>query len=118
MRQRSLKARYDKLLAEEAAQPEKWWWMSFVGEEGFRGGILTRAPGFLSAVAKVNILGLSPGGEIKGVDVVSMPEEFKQYADRLLSKEDLERFMGGTRKWVEKELEEFPEVEHDHDSKR
>ena len=101
MRERSWKARRDKLLAEEAHHPFGWWWLSFAGEEGFRGAVLTRARGFISAIERTHLLGINPGGEVRGVEV---PEEamrsadgiqHAQHADRLLSRKDIEEKLGG-----------------------
>ena len=76
MRERSWKARRDKLLREEATQPEAWWWLSFCDPdkpEGsqFLGGIFTKAAGFVSAVQKTHDLGINPGGECKGAGPIS-----------------------------------------------
>lgn len=100
MRDRTWKARRDKLLREEMAQPEAWWWLSFADENGFKGGIFTRARGIISAVTKTHTLGISPGGEVKAIQMPdSCDIQFEQFSDRLLSKEDLEHDMGGVQKF-------------------
>ena len=107
MRDRSLKARRDKLLKEESTQPERWWWLSFAGKDGFRGVVITRARGFLSAVQKTHDLGINPGGEVQGAElpeeIMDSPEGKRhiQFADRLLSKQDIEEKLGGARKMNE-----------------
>lgn len=104
MRNRTWKARRDKLLKEEASQPESWWWLSFAGDEGFIGAILTKANGFISAVQKTHTLGINPGGEVKGAqlpdEIMDTPTGRKHIAlaDRLLSKSDIETKLGPTRK--------------------
>jgi hypothetical protein len=92
MRDRTWKARRDKIIKEELAQPEHWWWLSFADESGFLGAVLTRAHGFVTAVTKTHMLGVNPGGEVRGMEI---PDEVidsslynhKQYADQLLSKQ-------------------------------
>jgi hypothetical protein len=103
MRERTWKARRDKLLAEEAEQPESWWWLSFVDETGFRGAILTRATGFITAIQKTHDLGINPGGEVKGCpipdEIISAsPYNHAQYADQLLSRQDIKQKLGGEAK--------------------
>ena len=105
MRDRSWKARRDKLLLEESQQPERWWWLSFAGEKGFLGGILTRAQGFASAITKTHLLGINPGGECQGAEIPdevieSSPYGHANFADRLLSKREIEEKLGGARKML------------------
>jgi hypothetical protein len=107
MRERTFKARREKLLAEEATEPESWWWLSFAGEKGFLGAVLTRAHGFISAVQKTHDLGINPGGECRGAQLLDkmmatpMGRKHTQYADRLLSKQDIEEKLGGAAKMPE-----------------
>lgn len=101
MRERTWIARRDKLLAEEAQQPESWWWLSFAGEEGFRGAILTRARGMISAIQKTHEIGINPGGEVKCFPIPHEAEAdhpWEQFANRLLSKEEIDQKMGGAQK--------------------
>jgi hypothetical protein len=103
MRERNWKARRDKLLKEEAQEPESWWWLSFAGEAGFLGAILTRARGFITAVQKTHELGINPGGEVKGVQIpdeimTQAPIDHTQFADQILSKQDIEEKLGGAAK--------------------
>ena len=110
MRERSWKARRDKLLSEESIEPEAWWWLSFCDTEKpegtqFLGGIFTKARGFISAVQKTHDLGINPGGECKGMGpipdehVTSSPKFRKhiELADRLLSRKDIDENLGGAR---------------------
>jgi hypothetical protein len=48
------------------------WWLSFAGEEGHRGCAIVHALDFGQAVHTAHVLGINPGGEVKGVE---MPEE-------------------------------------------
>jgi hypothetical protein len=111
MRERTFKARRDKLLKEEAQEPEAWWWLSFCDPdlpEGsqFLGGIFTKARGFVSAIQKTHDLGINPGGEVKGAGPIpdevanASPEGRKhvELADRLLSRKDIDDNFGGARK--------------------
>lgn len=95
-----LLARRNKLLLAEASKPERWWWLSFADEAGFRGGVVIRARGFVSAVELARARGLNPGGEVKGYELddnAQYPPE--RFANRLLSKEEIEAEMGGAVKW-------------------
>ena len=62
-------ARVASMLAEEAAQPMRWWYMSFVDPElpeghRFLGGILIEARGPTEAMLKSHHQGINPGGEV------------------------------------------------------
>jgi hypothetical protein len=47
-----------------------WWWLSFAGEEGFRGvAIVGPADDILSAVRICYSLGINPGGEVAAFTV-------------------------------------------------
>ncbi len=48
---------------------EQLWWLSYAGQEGSRGVVLVSARDFLHACERSKILGLSPGGEVKGFEV-------------------------------------------------
>jgi hypothetical protein len=70
------------------------WWLSFAGEEGFRGACIVEAPSFLLAHMVANFAGANPGGEMRGheIDPVSarlIPEKWK---NRLLSRQDIDAF--------------------------
>lgn len=45
------------------------WWISYAGEEGWRGGIVIEACTFLGAVDIVNLTRQNPGGEVHGTRV-------------------------------------------------
>lgn len=67
------------------------WWLSFAGEEGFRGVIITRAFEFLDAVRKTHVLGINPGGQVKGAMCPPENEHLVRDADvdRLLTREEI-----------------------------
>ena len=66
------------------------WWLSFVGEEGFKGGALVRAESLFDAVIKTHTLGINPGGQVMGVPVDrDDPGPFEE--NRLYSKKEINR---------------------------
>lgn len=48
---------------------------------------------------KVHALGINPGGEVMGQNIGELDPQHLQYADKLLSKEDLETKLGGAVRW-------------------
>jgi hypothetical protein len=58
-----------EVLAQESLEPTQWFYLSFAGEEGFRGACIVEANGILSAVLHCNILGINPGGEVMAIPV-------------------------------------------------
>ena len=44
-------------------------YLSFAGEEGWRGCTVVEADSFLEAVLKTHRLGINPGGEVAGVEL-------------------------------------------------
>lgn len=80
-------------------------WLSFADDDGFRGVVLTEAPGFLEAVSKCNLLGINPGGQVYGPEC---PDDFHippQAMDRLLSKEEVYQFFPDAKTVYELEAE-------------
>lgn len=67
------------------------WWLSYAGEEGSRGVVVVEGEDFFSAVERSKVLGLSPGGQVRGFVV---PAEWTQRClplkDALWSREQLE----------------------------
>lgn len=99
-------ARVDKRLREESSNPLGWWYLSYADEVGFRGGVIIDAPGFASAAMLVNVLGVSPGGEVRGVPIPTGKVPAPHYRYRLLTKEELEECWGKMVKFSELEAEE------------
>lgn len=91
MKAEQVQERKNFLLAEEKDNPPVLWWMSFcdpgkpTGQQ-FLGVVIVEAPGFVHAHQKSCALGINPGGEIQGMLVDGVAEE---YRDRLLSLADL-----------------------------
>lgn len=44
-----------------------WWWLSYAGEEGNRGGVFMDGDDFLEACHNAHVRKISPGGEVKGM---------------------------------------------------
>src|SRR5205085_536172 len=85
-------ARIERLLTEEANQPMRHWYLSFV-DGHFLGGAIVEARGFTSALQRTHELGINPGGEVLHVLV---PEEkvhliHPSQKNRLLTKSEVER---------------------------
>jgi hypothetical protein len=71
---------------------ESWWYLSFSGEEGFRGATLVRGYDIVSAAMTALFLGCNPGGQILGLPVTNENElPPPKFRDRLLSLGDLEQ---------------------------
>lgn len=82
-------ARVKQLLAEELTQPERLFYFSFAGEEGFRGAIITRAHGPTDGMVKIHAKKLSPGGQVLVVPVPAIATVPDEALDRLLCEEDV-----------------------------
>ena len=76
-------------------------YLSFAGEEGWRGCTVVEADSFLAAVARARRLGISPGGEVAGVivpeEAMSDPDAAKHLAaclNRLMTREQMVEAFG------------------------
>ena len=71
------------------------WYLSFAGDEGWRGAVIVQAPGFQAAIQTAWNLGINPGGEVKGAELAddeNLPKAAPGWArNRLLTKDDLMR---------------------------
>jgi hypothetical protein len=85
------KQRLASILAEEGKHPEWTWFLSFAGEEGFRGAVITRARGMTLAIRRANEMGINPGGEVLSFSVPAGEESCipADMYDRLLRREEL-----------------------------
>lgn len=88
----SAQSRLSHLLAEEAGQPERSWWLSFCDPgkpngHQFLGVAIVKAPGFMHAVDKAHVLGINPGGEVKGMPFDDIASE---HHDKLMSLAELQ----------------------------
>jgi hypothetical protein len=80
-----------RLLEEEHAQPERWWYLSFNDHSGFLGGLFIKAHGIVDGVMKARRQRLNPDGEVTALpcpDESKLPPE--EFRNRLLTKADLE----------------------------
>lgn len=89
-----IQARMKAALDKEAGRPLRWWYLSYVGEEGWRGAVVVEAPGFASAVLYANLLHVSPGGEVRGLLVPDDKPPGPEFVRRLLDKKDVELCWG------------------------
>ena len=87
------------LLVQESTEPIVTWWLSFAGEEGFRGVLLVEARGLAHALLLANRAQVNPHGEVRGyalppdvVEAAGMGDTLRA-APRLtlLSRADLDR---------------------------
>ena len=90
-------ARVASILAEEATQPMRWWYMSFVDPElpeghRFLGGILIEACGPTEAMIKSRHQGINPGGEVLTIEVRAelVPNVPESMRNRLCSRAEWE----------------------------
>lgn len=97
-----VRARRDKILAEEIARNKRGlWWLSFADEDKpagqtFLGVLIVEAYGFFDAMRISHEKGLNPGGEVRGfqIDPADHPEALR---NRLLKKSDLAGFGVSTK---------------------
>ena len=86
-------SRVAEVIAEELAQPERWFYLSFADGE-FRGAVVVKAKGVVHALRRVNELGQNPGGEVLcvGLPKDEIPEP--RFCDRLLTKPEITEMWG------------------------
>lgn len=79
-------------ILEDMAGELRWWWLSFSGDDGFRGVCIVQAGGLVEAAATAARLDCNPGGDVLGMplDERTIPGEYLR--ERLLSTEDLEQY--------------------------
>ena len=75
----------------EGHDPAGWWWLSFADETGFRGVVITHAANFMAAHLAVTMLGLNPGGEVRGFPYPAGEVPEPGDVGRLLTREDMDR---------------------------
>jgi hypothetical protein len=84
-------AKVARMVAAERLQPVGWFFLSFAGDVGFRGGVYIQAQGPTLAHSRSHQLGLNPGGS---VEITQVPDESllpaPEYRHRLLSRAELE----------------------------
>ncbi len=68
-------------------------YLSFCGEEGFRGAVFVNGEDILAGVMEANRLGINPHGEVMGVEIPAEAaghEMIQNNKNRLLSRDDME----------------------------
>ena len=66
-----------------------WYYLSFAGEEGFRGAVVVEAPTFGLAVLRTTVLKINPHGEVLGAIISEEELPPTIYRHKLLSKEQI-----------------------------
>lgn len=90
--------RFVAMLEEERNNPEQLFYISFAEPNRFLGAVITKAPGFLSAVMKTHELGINPGGEAFG-GVIDLKVDPK-FLDKLLkNRKECEEAVGNCIRW-------------------
>jgi hypothetical protein len=64
-------------------------YLSFAGEEGFRGAVIVEENNISFAIATTWRLGINPGGEVAFLPAPSVPEK---WLNRLLTREEIQEF--------------------------
>jgi hypothetical protein len=85
-----------------------WWYLSFAGPEGFRGGCFVEGRDLREATMAAHHHGINPGGEVMGFGLVDgdpPPSGIATY--KLLSLVDLGMAPGGVRVGTPAELEDW-----------
>jgi hypothetical protein len=89
MDDREAQLRVAQILAEEASQPEGWWWLSFADAGEFRGVAIVRGRGIGTAVVESRRLQLNPGGRVVAVPLPgTAAAALDGYQTRLLTAEE------------------------------
>lgn len=76
--------------AEVAKLDLAWWYLSFSGDAGFRGGAIVWAFGPTDAILEAHMRGINPGGSIAVVRLDKPPPESARF--RLMTKDDLREY--------------------------
>jgi hypothetical protein len=71
-----------------------WFYLSFAGEEGWRGAVIVQALDFIGAIERSNALKINPHGEVAGWEIPRRLIPSKEWRDRLLAKADIEAIPG------------------------
>lgn len=102
---KQLQDRAAELVAQEQSQPLQWFYLSFADEE-FRGAAIMQAHGFMSAVARLTMLGQNPGGECVGAPLPDTELPAENFRNRLLTKEEVKTIWPDAKSLREHEEEE------------
>lgn len=67
-----------------------WWWLSFVGDDGFLGVAIVRACDPVTAVCNAHVLGVNPGGEVCAAPLLPEMKVPEWAREKLLNREQCE----------------------------
>ena len=87
-------ARMRELILAESPQPARIWYLSFVNEDCWLGGMLIRAPGLTHAVMISHFLKINPGGELFGLEYFDHGELTDPDLCRLLTLDECKALLG------------------------
>lgn len=82
------------ILEERRAGVQKWFYLSYADQDGFRGGLYTQAYGFVEATTRAAQTGISPGGEVYAIECPKQKLPAPEFRERLLTKAQLEAATG------------------------
>jgi hypothetical protein len=87
------------IIAEEHRHAARWHYLSFADDTGFRGGVIVRAYGFLTAVQRATDLGINPGGEVMCTPIPrkDLWRVLPDLRNRLLSEDEVRNRLEGRR---------------------
>jgi len=79
-----------QFIIDDNSSGKQWWWLSFADDDkgGFLGAVTVRATCFLDAINVAHLLGINPGGQVRGQDIpddMTVPEWAR---NKLLTKEE------------------------------
>jgi hypothetical protein len=85
--------RINMMTAEELKQPKALFYMSFA-DNGFLGAVVVEAHGPVTAMRKSHRLGINPGGQVLTIQVPDHVTVPKEAMNRLLTKEQVNQYLG------------------------
>ena len=86
-----IKGEQERALTNIAARtglPEQQWWLSFVGDEGFRGVVIAHGNDFAEALMDATMHDCNPRGEVQGHPIPLQIVIPKEWTYRILSRTD------------------------------
>lgn len=89
-------------ITEPVETPSGWFYLSFA-DATFLGACIVQANDFLMAVRVAHMLGINPGGEVRGHEIPEGAVYDPKYRNRLLSRIDLQEMLPGEVIMTERE---------------
>ena len=65
----------NRLMSQEKTKPKKLLWLSFGDADGFRGAVITKERGIMTAIVRTRQLGINPGGEVLCLEMDDTPQD-------------------------------------------